>query len=160
MSTPTLNIDEQRNTVEINEEVNKLFVDETGLSNLTPSVTTTKLIVEDGDKTKFLVTKDARLEIQSLEVNLKTTREDPILIVNDYPYLLNVIADDNRLVIKEPELKLISVAQQGPQGPAGGGLTSIIDDPSPELGGDLVLGPHNIIGQLENTSFVLDGGLI
>ena len=51
---------------------------------------------------------------------------------------------------------------QGPEGPpgSGGGIEQLADDPSPELGGDLNLGAYNIIGQLENDQFILDGGLL
>lgn len=42
----------------------------------------------------------------------------------------------------------------------GGGLAALEDDAAPQLGGDLSLGEFNIIGQLENTDFILDGGLL
>mgnify|MGYP000172588167 CR=1 FL=1 len=41
-----------------------------------------------------------------------------------------------------------------------GGLAEVADDTSPSLGGDLTLGSYNIIGQLENNTFILDGGLL
>jgi len=45
-------------------------------------------------------------------------------------------------------------------GSGGSGITQVADDPSPSLGGDLELGAFNIIGQLENIDFILDGGLL
>jgi len=37
---------------------------------------------------------------------------------------------------------------------------SLVDDPNPKLGGDLQLNSHTIIGQLEQETLVLDGGLL
>jgi len=45
-------------------------------------------------------------------------------------------------------------------GSGGAGLGSLVEDPSPELGGDLTLNAYNIIGQLENDDLILDGGLV
>lgn len=93
------------------------------------------------------------------------------------PNTLNIENPTNRLVIEEDDVILriensnitvVSVAEQGPQGIQGiqgppgaaGGLQAVQDDPNPVLGGDLTLGTYNIIGQLENTTLILDGGLL
>ena len=59
-----------------------------------------------------------------------------------------------------PRLKIIAVARQGISGTSGGGLSALAEDTTPQLGGNLVLGAFNIVGQLENQTFILDGGLI
>lgn len=74
-----------------------------------------------------------------------------------------IIADEHtssKLVLNDDQVKILSVGEQGPQGADGVGGSLVEDDPSPSLGGDLVLGPYNIVGQLENPDFVIDGGLI
>lgn len=43
---------------------------------------------------------------------------------------------------------------------SGDGMTAIVEDTSPELGGDLQLNGFGFAGQVETPDFVLDGGLI
>lgn len=68
------------------------------------------------------------------------------------------------LVIPFDRVRILSVGTQGPAGVDGidgvGGLTSVQDDPAPALGGNLIMGPYNFIGQVENDDFIIDGGLI
>src|SRR4051812_18015172 len=39
-----------------------------------------------------------------------------------------------------------------------GGIEAIVEDTSPELGGDLILNGHSIKGTIEDNTFILDGG--
>lgn len=43
---------------------------------------------------------------------------------------------------------------------AGGGMDQLSDDLTPELGGDLELAGYDVIGTLDNSTFILDGGLL
>jgi hypothetical protein len=45
-------------------------------------------------------------------------------------------------------------------GPGGGGLGSLVDDTSPQLGGNLDLNNFEISGSLETNVLVIDGGLL
>lgn len=62
-------------------------------------------------------------------------------------------------VTGSPVVEILEVGAQGPAGPPGP-MSEVADDLSPSLGGDLELGAFNIIGTLENTTFVVDGGLL
>lgn len=48
----------------------------------------------------------------------------------------------------------------GIDGIDGGGLAALVDDPSPQLGGDLALNGFKFEGSVETPDFVLDGGLL
>lgn len=69
---------------------------------------------------------------------------------------------DEVVVAIEERIEVVTEGIQGPAGPPGPmtGLSAVVDDPSPELGGDLELGIYNINGQLENPGLILDGGLL
>lgn len=78
---------------------------------------------------------------------------------------LTVENTGTKLLVERPRISIIEVAKQGPQGPPGppgpaGGLTALQDDPNPTLGGDLNLNGFQIIGQVDDTGFIVDGGLI
>ena len=62
------------------------------------------------------------------------------------------------VTIVQPPSEIVVVANPGFQGVSG--LAEVEDDTSPSLGGDLTLGSYNIIGTLENPTFILDGGLL
>ncbi len=90
-----------------------------------------------------------------------------INVINTPTYL--VIKNSGRLEVRPTQVQFISIAKQGPRGaqgiqgetgPHGGGLNSVQEDPDPHLGGHLILGAYNIVGQLENDSLILDGGLM
>jgi hypothetical protein len=77
---------------------------------------------------------------------------------------LEIINGDETTVLEiegESTIDILEIAEQGLPGADGGeGLAAVEDDPAPTLGGDLNLGAFNIIGQLENEAFILDGGLL
>lgn len=78
---------------------------------------------------------------------------------------LIVSENDNQLLVNKPQVVLVAVAQQGLQGPPGpqgpaGGLTAVEDDFNPTLGGNLNLNGFQIIGQIDDTGFIIDGGLV
>lgn len=56
----------------------------------------------------------------------------------------------------------ISIQRQlaAPTGPPPTVPYSLTSDPNPTLGADLQLAGHKIVGQLENQTLLLDGGLI
>lgn len=70
------------------------------------------------------------------------------------------------LLVERPRISIIEVAKQGPagppgpQGPAGSGLAALQDDPNPTLGGNLNLNGFQIIGQVDDTGLIIDGGLV
>ena len=86
--------------------------------------------------------------------------------VTEIRTVLAVTDGGNQLIVRKPMVTLIAGAKQGPagppgpQGPAGGGLTALQDDPNPTLGGDLNLNGFQIVGQVDITGFILDGGLV
>ncbi len=49
---------------------------------------------------------------------------------------------------------------QGPQGEPGSGLMALVDDSDPTLGADLKLNNHGVVGSLETTALIIDGGLL
>lgn len=63
-------------------------------------------------------------------------------------------------IVNETSEVIEVVELRGPEGPVGDGLEALEDDTSPSLGGDLALGSYNILGQMENPSLVIDGGLL
>lgn len=69
-----------------------------------------------------------------------------------------------KLLVERPRISIIEIGKQGPQGPpgppGGGGITALQDDSNPVLGGDLNLNGFQIIGQVDETGFIVDGGLI
>lgn len=62
------------------------------------------------------------------------------------------------VTIVQPVSEIVVVSALGSGG--SGGLSELVEDLSPELGGDLQLGVYNIVGTLENSSLTLDGGLL
>lgn len=113
------------------------------------------------------------LDISPIKTQLVIDRADRNqLVFSNDSGTLNIIRNNTVLEVSTKAVKLLSIGMQGPQGiqgpagvagppgPPGGGLMAVEDDPNPTLGGDLILGPYNIIGQLENITLVLDGGLL
>lgn len=99
------------------------------------------------------------------------------IIDNQDTDTLKIISSETKLNLEDTNLTFIAMAEQGPTGVAGaqgpqgdpgppgaqgppGLLNEIQDDLSPQLGGDLDLGSYNILGQLENPTLVIDGGLL
>lgn len=85
-----------------------------------------------------------------LESELRIVEETSILKVED----------TELLVTGEKRVEILGIGVQGARGVDGGGLDALVSDPNPRLGGDLDLNGYAIEGQLENASFVMDGGLL
>ncbi len=50
---------------------------------------------------------------------------------------VNVTTQSNTVTVQQGDATTVTIATQGPQGPAGVGSSDIVDDTSPQLGGDL-----------------------
>ena len=73
--------------------------------------------------------------------------------------------EDHVAVFLEEKIHTFEVGLLGPQGSAvspgdAGGLQAFEDDTNPTLGGNLALNAFGMIGQLENTQLIIDGGLL
>lgn len=79
---------------------------------------------------------------------------DVIVIVDQVSSVAQIVEQVTEVV------QIVERGMQGPPGDAGGGLTAVVEDLSPELGGDLVLNSFDILGQLDNPTLTLDGGLL
>ena len=50
---------------------------------------------------------------------------------------VNVTTQSNTVTVQQGDATTVTIATQGPQGPAGAGSSDVVDDTSPQLGGDL-----------------------
>ena len=50
---------------------------------------------------------------------------------------VNVTTQTNTVTVQQGDATTVTIATQGPQGPAGAGSSNVVDDTSPQLGGDL-----------------------
>ena len=50
---------------------------------------------------------------------------------------VNVTTQSNTVTVQQGDATTVTIATQGPQGPAGSGSSNVVDDTSPQLGGDL-----------------------
>lgn len=72
-------------------------------------------------------------------------------------------ATNRVLRVERPQVRILTRGIQGPagrDGVDGGGLAALVDDMSPQLGGDLEMNGHQILGLFESDECVIDGGLI
>jgi len=110
---------------------------------------------------------EATIEVTEQNNNIRITNTNSTIVVEDE---IQIIVDEVnvRLLQSVDSSKILAVVTAGPQGPQGiqgiqgpaGGLASIEEDSAPNLGGDLMLGGYNLVGQLENPDLILDGGLL
>ena len=88
---------------------------------------------------------------------------DTLLDITEITHRLE-IEDEAILEITEPTVvEILEVGMQGPQGPPGAaqGIDNVVEDTSPQLGGDLDLNGYGIVnGALEDNTLVLEGGLL
>jgi len=57
---------------------------------------------------------------------------------------VNVTTQTNTVTVQQGDATTVTIATQGPQGPAGAGLSDVVDDTSPQLGGDLASNSFDI----------------
>tara|TARA_R100000231_G_scaffold23753_1_gene22234 strand:- start:42 stop:635 length:594 start_codon:yes stop_codon:yes gene_type:complete len=50
---------------------------------------------------------------------------------------VNITTQSNTVTVQQGDATTVTIATQGPQGPSGSGLSDVVDDTSPQLGGDL-----------------------
>lgn len=121
--------------IEVNPEITKLV----------PNVTDTTLVIVDGRP---------RLIQQPVITRLEVNIDRPVLVAGAMQ------GPPGTQGLDGPPGPIGLTGPQGDPGPPGGGLNAIVEDLSPELGGDLDLGAFNLNGQLENIGLIIDGGLL
>ena len=57
---------------------------------------------------------------------------------------VNVTTQSNTVTVQQGDATTVTIATQGPQGPAGAGLSDVVNDTSPQLGGDLASNSFDI----------------